>query len=61
MYGNPVVTPMDIARNGGIMEDVYGSMEEYWEEQNDVAQSDAGTQSNVGQQAGRMGDDLLPF
>jgi len=59
--GNPVVTPMDIAWNGEIMEDVYGSMEEYWEEQDDVAQPDAGTQSNERQQAGRAGDDLPPF
>lgn len=60
MYGNPVVTPMDIAWNGDIMEDVYGSMEEYWEEQDDVAANDAGTQPNVGQQAGRTSDDI-PF
>jgi len=59
--GNPVVTPMDIAWNGGIMEDVYGSMEEYWEEQNDLAKPDAGTQSNVGQQTEWTGDHLPPF
>lgn len=59
--GNPVVTPLDIAWNGDIMEDVYGSMEEYWEEQNDLAATDTGTQSNVGQQAGQSSNDLLPF
>lgn len=32
-YGAPVVTGMDIARNGGIMEDVYGSPD--WETEND--------------------------
>jgi hypothetical protein len=58
--GNPVVTPMDIAWNGGIMEDVYGSMEEYWEEQDDLAKPDAGVEPNVGQQAGRASDDI-PF
>ena len=61
MYGNPVVTPMDIARNGGIMEDVYGSMEEYWEEQDDVAASSETPEQLPRQQAGRTGDDLLPF